>query len=198
MQCIPRSSVFVQCTTCMSALVPTSFILPCAVVSTQRTITFDDLPTTDENGNAIEFGNVPNGYQGFDWDLTAYINGPIYTPSPSGYQAGVVSSPNVALNAGGTASISRLTPFSMISLNTNAAWNIGQTNIFTGFLRDMQVAQVTAVVDDQATTLVQLNFNNVDLVTFEGSGGTQDPAAPASGTFVVIDNILVDDVPNAA
>lgn len=167
------------------------------MIVTQRTITFDDLPEGNPGGKI--FGPVPNGYQGFDWVNTFFVNGPMYAAAygPSAFHRGVVSSPNVITNptVGSPGSISRGTTFSMISLYAIANRGNGVHTTFTAFLHGIQVAQVSVVLDDQAPVLVMLNFNNVDQVTFIGSGGTNDP--DQKGVIIDIDNILIDDVPSS-
>jgi hypothetical protein len=81
---------------------------------TLTTIGFDDL-----SGAGVP---IPNGYNTLNWTLVNSYNGVNAPVNEQGYLTGIVSQPNEANNAGGgTASIFRATPFSVISVHVTAA-----------------------------------------------------------------------------
>ncbi len=81
------------------------------------TITFDDLPTPAAGGSVI-----PNGYAGLTWTNFDYVK----ATAPSVYNHALVSSPNVAFNAGGGgASISSPTPFDLSDFYLTSVYDTG-------------------------------------------------------------------------
>jgi hypothetical protein len=90
--------------------------------TTTLTIGFDDL-TSDPN-------HPISSYDTFDWSNVYVYNG--IGANGGGYRSGIVSPPNAAFNGrGNLATISRATPFSVISVYATAA-GAAQTVTFTG------------------------------------------------------------------
>jgi hypothetical protein len=127
------------------------------------TIGFDDLPGS---------GPVPSGYNTLNWlnvDVSTAINA-----SGPGYVTGIVSPPNAAFNGFGTpAKISRVTPFSVISVYATAAFDIqpAESVIFTA----SNGAILTQAINTAAPIFITFpdTFIGITSITFVGSGGFQ-------------------------
>jgi len=137
-----------------------------------QVINFDDLHTNT-------YIPISNGYAGLNWNNFYAINGN-YMPG-TGYQTGVVSSPNVAFNGSAwPATVSSGTAFNLVSGYFTAAWN-GET--FTATANTG--ATLTQAINTSGPTLVSFNLNNVNSVTFTSNGGSQ----------FALDNLSVTAVP---
>ena len=148
------------------------------------TITFDDLQ-----------GNIPNGYEGFDWNNLTVENGS--TRVGTGYQPGTVSPSNIAFNDDGNpASITSAAPFNLYGFYLTAAWYDGLEIVVTGLRNGTLVAGDEAELFPSATapTLFVLNWNDIDEVEFVSTGGKLHPGyVSGSGEEFALDNLMVDE-----
>jgi hypothetical protein len=153
----------------------------------QTTINFDDLPGTD--------GSIPNGYQGLDWSNFDFVD-PVGLGglNPSGYINGIVSPDKVAFNNNGLpASFSSASIFTVNSLYITAAWREGLNVLIEGLASASVIHSLNVVIGSLSPTLVNLNWDDVDQVTFTPSGGTHNPDYPnGEGTHVAIDDITIN------
>jgi PEP-CTERM motif len=148
------------------------------------TITFDDLSGSENP--------VPNGYGGLNWGNFYYLNADTYG-TPSGYQNGTVSHPNVAYNAfGSPANFSSATPFTLNSAYFTGAWNDGLMIEAQGFLGGSLVHDVIFTVNTSGPTLEKFNWTNVDNVNFISSGGTPHGYSGA-GEHFAMDNLTINE-----
>ena len=133
-------------------------------------------------------GEIPTGWASFDWSANFdWLNAAKYTPV-SGYQYGMVSSPNVAYNGyGDNVSFRRNTPFEIVSFDLTGAWRNGLEVTVTGFRKGVQVDSTTFTVNSTGPTLETLNWD-VNSVTFHSFGGT-DAGYGANGNQFVLDNL---------
>jgi hypothetical protein len=164
-------------------------------------INFDDPSFEGATGDFV----VPNGYGGLNWD-----NVHIYDPtnnhdlSPSGYDFSVVSSPNVAFNAGGSPiTISSDTIFSLNSVWLHSVWDNHLEVEVKGFLGEVPVPGADKIVFLDASgdlapapTLVTFDshFLGVDSVAFIPSKGTPF-YTKYYGPYFAMDNLNVDVLP---
>jgi hypothetical protein len=149
-----------------------------------ETIGFDDL-ITGPNGYTL----IYNGYAGLNWNNVQAGNG---QRLGVGYQAGVVSLPNVAFNsASALATISSISPetFTAVSVYATAAFNNGAIATFTAYQGGTQVGTISVTLSNtQPTLVVFLNtpgntFVDITSLTFSGPGGYYD--------IVAVDNLVV-------
>jgi hypothetical protein len=151
----------------------------------QTTINFDDRPAAATA--------IPNGYQGFNWTNFGAVD---YTSDAflaiSGYKFGIVSPANVGYNlSGNPAAFSAAAPFTLNSFYATAAWRNQLVVLVQGFLSGALVNAVTVLVDPTGPIFVDLDWENIDQVTIDTSGGT--PAGLNSNNFqVVIDDMKVN------
>ncbi len=142
-----------------------------------RLVTFDLI-----KGGSV--GPIPTGWASFDWSADFYWMNPAEASPGTGYQYGMVSSPNVAFNAGGdNVSFRRNTAFELVSVYLTGATRNGLKVTVTGFSKGVQVDSTTFTVNSTGPTLETLNWD-VNSVTFHSFGGTG-----GSGTQFVLDNL---------
>lgn len=99
---------------------------------------------------------------------------PINYSGSSGYQAGVVSSPNIAFNGSGDpASITSSNPFTFNSAYFTGVFRNGLSITVTGLHNGVLVGSDTFTVSAYAPTLEIFDFANVTEVDFSSAGGTQ-------------------------
>jgi hypothetical protein len=148
-------------------------------------ITFDDLPSP-----ALDVP-IPNGYHGLNWSNFDYLTASL--TSHNGYQNAVVSSDNVAFNAGGTLAVASADPFSVTSMYLTGAWNNGLNVTLSGYNGATLLDTTTVVVNTSGPTLVTLDWANLTALDFSSSGGTENPAYVGfgSGTQFALDNLLI-------
>ena len=180
------------------------FLLPLSILTllvfssassrSQTVITFDDIPLNNGTG---EF--LANSYHGLVWSNFAVANGILF-PSNShitnGYYYGLVSSSNVALNAGGSPSEidSPGTNFNFLGSYLTAAWNSNLNIEVQGFSGNTLLYDTTVVVSVTAPTLFTFNYMDIDRLYFNSFGG--DPAFNGiPGTHFVMDNFTFEFVP---
>jgi hypothetical protein len=125
-----------------------------------RLVTFDLIPDNGTLG-----GPIPQGWASFTWSSNfSWVNG---AAGGGGYQAGMVSAPNVAVNGNAAASsFRRNTPFQLVSFYLTSAWKNGLEVTVTGFRNDVEVNSATFTLSDSAPTLETLDWD-VNRVTFK-------------------------------
>jgi len=154
-----------------------------------ETLTFDELVTAVTDP-------IPNGYGGFQWNNFAFACRDFILSqyAGTGYDNGMVSTPNIAYNENGNpAAFSSDTPFTLNGAYLTGAWNNGLQIIVDGLVNDSVVYSRTVVVDTTSPTWFDFNFQNVTKVNFTSSGGT-----PAHGNDfgyqIIMDNLKVNEI----
>jgi hypothetical protein len=160
----------------------------------QTVITFDDLP------NSAGGANVPNGYQGLNWNNFGYLNGRSNNYNPSGYPYSVISPNNVSFNWSGTqASISSpLLPFDFDSAYLTAAWCDALHVQVLGYVGGVQTYSNIYTLSATNPTLINFNYRGVDIIVFNSSGGTPHPGYSASGEQFAMDSVTIVTNPPAS
>ncbi len=150
------------------------------------------LPTGfDELGGG---GNraVPQGYAGLYWNNFDFLDALDTTLSPSGYQNGMISPPNVIFNLhGNPASIIGVIPFDLLSTYVTAAWRDNLTLQVVGSSDGATKFAITTNLSTTTPILLQFNFFGVDRVDFVTSGGTTNGAYAESGFQFAMDDVLI-------
>lgn len=164
----------------------------------QTVITFDDIITSSSNGSLT----IPNGYQGLNWSNLGVIDAADYAYNPSGYQNGTVSGKNVGYSGGGSGLISTIAPGSTFTFNSGyftATWNDGLSWSADGYRNGVKVfSSPTTLLNVTTPTLITLDFVNIDQIQFTVGGGTLHPGYAGAGSYFVMDNLKVSDLPNAS
>jgi hypothetical protein len=153
-----------------------------------RLITFDSLHGSDEK--------IPDGWGGLHWSTDFYYLNGASEPG-SGYDNGVVSPPNVAINAyGATVSFGRRAPFELVGFDLTAAWRDGLNVKVTGKLNGVKVDVETLTVNASGPTLETFDWE-VNQVVFYAYGGASAHLG-SRGTEFALDNLTVGPVPEAS
>jgi len=174
-----------------------SAIMLMAVVirAQQTTITFDDL------ANSADGANVPNGYQGFNWNNFGYLNGRTNNYNPSGYPYSIVSPNNVSFNWAGTQALisSPLLPFDFESAYLTAAWRDNLQVQVLGYVGGLLTYSNTYTLSATNPTPINFNYRGVDIIAFNSSGGTPHSGYTSTGTQFAMDNVTIvtNPPPNA-
>lgn len=157
-----------------------------------------ELITFDNLSDGGEGTPISNGYAGLNWTNFNVLNTQL-DPDPAGYQNGVVSLPNVALNGGGhAASFSSAGEFTLTSAYVGAGWNDGLSVVVLGKLNGVQVDSTTLTVNTSGSTLEMFNWSGINEVDFSSSGGTPNPQfTSGAGTEFYLDNLSVVPEPTA-
>jgi Immunoglobulin domain len=153
------------------------------LAGTPTLVTFDNL-----SGSS---GQVPDGYNNLTWGNFYCLDGLTYG-QPSGYTAGVVSSPNIVYNGyGSPAAISSVAPFDFLSAYLTAAWNDNLHFELKGYNGNTLVYDNTYALNAATPTLIRFNYLGVTSVQFLSSGGTLHPGYGGNGEQFVMDNVNV-------
>jgi hypothetical protein len=154
-------------------------------------LTFDDL--TPPPG-AMQ---IPNGYEGFQWNNFYVSNAATYSGNPSGYLAGMISRPNVAFNwFANPAQLSNVNPFDLNSGYFTGAWNDGLQLEVRGYIGLTLAYDNTYTLSATAPSLLNFNYFGVTSVDFISSGGIHHPGYDSgAGTHFAMDNLTVTIVP---
>lgn len=158
----------------------------------QLTITFDDLPGAE---NA-----VPNGYKGLNWSNFNFLRATTFTPSPSGYLAGLTSGSKVAYSGFTSVqpqSISAATPFQLFSFQMTAAWYDGISVEVSGLLGGSEVFRQTLNPSSTSPTLYSFGGASIDTLTFvhdENSGTPNLAYGNNCCQQFALDDLIVDGV----
>jgi hypothetical protein len=146
-------------------------------------ITFDDLPND----------SVITSYAGLTWDNFTALDGVNYA-GPSGYNAGVISTNNVAYGQDGvTSTITNSTSFSLISGYLTAAWYDNLQIEVLGYYQGTLVYSNVYVPSATTPTNFVFNYFNVTEVDFSSSGGTPHAGYGSVGTQYILDNVVVSN-----
>ena len=154
-----------------------------AFANTNSLVTFDELTQT-ASGLA-----VPANYAGLNWNNFFYIDGVNYAGNPSGFQAGVVSSNNVAYNVSTNPASIVGGLFDLNSAYLTAAWNDNLEVEAKGYIGGVLSYDQTYTLSATARTLIQFNYLGVDQVDFVASGGSHHAGYNGTGTNFVMDNV---------
>ncbi len=152
--------------------------------------TFDDLPPSAGSP-------VPGGYHGLIWNNFDYLNGLNYSVNSNGYDAGVVSSSNVAFNAyGNPADVTSATGahFNFISAELTSAWNDNLQVEAQGYVDGALTYDQTYTLSATTPTLIVFNYLGVTEVNFISSGGTTHAGYTGGGINFAMDNVSVGAV----
>ncbi|MAP96001.1 MAG: hypothetical protein CMK07_13725 [Ponticaulis sp.] len=141
-------------------------------------INFDDL--------SGHLDPIPTSYMGLTWSSDwYYMDGPQYgiDNGPNGYTNGTVSAPNVAYNGfAAPVEFSSTTDFNLYSIQLASAWVDNLAVTIQAWDDGVMVDSHVATVDTTGSSLVILNFNSVDRVTFDSGFVSQ----------FALDNLMFD------
>jgi hypothetical protein len=128
-----------------------------------KLITFDLLKGSDEQ--------IPAGWAGFHWsDNFFYLDGADFPGT--GFDNGIVSSPNVAFNNGvNTVGFGRQKPFEIVSFYVTAAYRTGLQFRVSGLLDGAVVDRKTFTINPSGPTLITLDWSDINHVVFYAYGG---------------------------
>ena len=159
----------------------TSFILGLAVSTLANAVVigFDDIN-----------GDVPDGYQGLQWDNMYVLAG--NDNAGTGYQSGMVSSPNVAYNGSADPAAASDGQFSLCSAWFTAAWNTGLEVTVEGWLDGSQEYTRTVVVDNTGATQFFYDFIGIDELRFTSAGGVDAGDDGGSGEHFALDDMDIE------
>jgi hypothetical protein len=176
---------------CCLATIAVALVLATDVRAT--TLTFDDLPT------AYIYGSfVPNGYGGLNWSNMDYLNpATVQYPYPatgSGYQNGMLSSPNVAFNGQANPVIVNGDQFTFNSAYFTGAWNDGLTISIEGYKDSGRPYTATFTVNTTSPTLEVFNWTGLNTLVFTSNGGVNHGYGDGGFEFAM-DNMTINEVP---
>jgi hypothetical protein len=171
-----------------SLMLAAVLLTACAAFANEL-LTFDDI-----NATGFPVAAIPDGYQGFNWTNFGVVNAPAFVPV-SGFDAGLISPPNVAFNGvGAPANFSSATAFALTSGYFTGAWNDGLNIMIEGFNGATLEDSTTIVVSSTAPTLETFNWTNLTEVTFDAFGGTKNVNYVGSGTEFALDNLDLNGI----
>jgi hypothetical protein len=154
------------------------------------------LITFDEFDASTGRVRIPNGYQGLNWaNFFAFPGAPYTDP---GYQAALVSGPNVAFNGGGApADISSTSTFSLVSGYFTGVFNDGMSLEVQGYDGATLLYEQTYTISlNEPRDYIVFNFNGITDAHFISSGGTADPNNGGGFGFeFAVDNLTISTVP---
>jgi hypothetical protein len=128
-----------------------------------KLITFDLLKGSDKP--------IPTGWAGFHWSTDFYYLDGADFPG-TGFDNGVVSSPNVAFNNGvNTVGFGRQKPFEIVSFYVTAAYRNDLNFRVSGLLDGTVVDSETVKINTSGPTLITLDWNDINHVVFYAYGG---------------------------
>lgn len=152
-----------------------------------------DFDSLAETANGIQ---IPNGYQGFNWNNFYELDG--LTASGSGYLPGTVSQRNVAFNwFSNPASLNLASggQFNFSGAYLTAAWNDGLEVEVQGFRNNSQVYDQIVFPSATSPTFFTFNYRNIDSLTFNSFGGIHHNGYRLFGSQFVLDNFTYTLVP---
>jgi len=158
-------------------------VRPCTLQVGLPLLTFDDL--YDPNWN-----QMPTGYGGVSWSNFYFLNAMTY--GSSGYQAAMVSSPNVIFNGNSQpASIRSPAPFDLLSAVLAGVWDDNLIVEARGYIGNVLAYDVTNTLSATVATPVHFNYFGVTAVSFLTSGGTKHTAYNGAGRYFAMDNVIL-------
>ena len=155
-------------------------------------VNFDDLDAS--LGDIILDSLSP--YQGFDWaNFSVYTN----TPGFTGFNNGIVSSPNAAYTSGDSlgspiiSTISSTSAFDFVSAYLGAGWYDGLNVTVEGFDGATEDFSKTVTVDTSGAQLFTFNFDGIDELKIFSTvtTSTTDPfgCGPSGCSNVTLDDL---------
>lgn len=174
------------------SVVSTNAGLSVYVAGSSFLIPFDDLATPDVGANGIGvIGPIPANYNGVNWNNIWVLDAMDYPPI-SGYQAGMISTKNVAFNDfANPASITSTAPFNFLSAYLTAAWYDNLQVEVQGYVGSILTYDNTYTLSATAPTLINFNYLGVNEVYFSAFGGTQHASYSYNGEFFAMDNVTI-------
>jgi hypothetical protein len=168
-------------------------IVPSSSTRSQIVVTFDDL--VDKGGGTV----ITNAYQGLSWSNFAVGNAILlsnFLGYAEGYNYGMVSASNVALNAGGDpAEIdARGTNFDLLSAYLTGAWNSNLNIEVQGFRNGTLLYDTTVVASATSPTLFTFDYMDIDRLYFNSFGGEPAFGGSTREQFVM-DNLTFEFIP---
>jgi hypothetical protein len=140
---------------------------------------------------------VPNGYGGLNWENVRVVDADSYVPS--GYQAGTISHPFVALNenpslVADVATISSPTLLDFNSVYLTGAWNDGLVILVEGF----QGANTTPIYSHSVTTSYYaptfFNADYVGVTRVAFTAANPGTVVQLGGTYFAMDDLTINGV----
>lgn len=141
-------------------------------------LTFDDVSV--KGGHEDEVGKdkaMPDTYAGLQWD-NIWAQDVTSSKVRSGYATGLISRPIALYNSyGDEATISRKDrSFDLISAYMASAWKANVKLEVKGYRNGKLVYSTTDFIGPTRAERIQFGYTDVDKVTFDTTGGTDDPA----------------------
>jgi hypothetical protein len=139
---------------------------------------------------------VPNGYAGMNWNnifvLAADLCGGNH--AGSGYDTGTISEEYVAFNGNGAPAATSSGVFTYNGAYYTGAWRDGLNVTVKGFLGLSELFSDVVVVNTDAPFLHLANWAGIDRITWQASGGVQDPTLlNGAGTQFVMDDLMINE-----
>lgn len=164
-------------------------------------ITFDDVKVSEGTEFSSLYGNIPNGYKGFNWyafnALMPYYYGVAY---PSGYKNSIVSPDKVAWLGFGSISnpipsvISSDIPFTFHSAYFTAGWNDGVTILVQGYHGTTLTFSKNVLADTSGPTLFSFEWSNLTSLSFTSSGGVSHGYVDFRNMTVTASDFAIDNL----
>jgi hypothetical protein len=157
----------------------------------QTVITFDDTPVP------FSGTNIPNGYQGLNWNNFGLANPSLqFNGVRNGYYYGMVSLSNDAFNdfAYPAEIDSAGTNFNFLSTYLTGAWNSNLIINVEGFRSGALVYDTAVVAAATNATLFTFNYLDIDRLYFDAFGGAY-AGFGGEGPVFVMDNFMFEFIP---
>jgi hypothetical protein len=140
-------------------------------IARAQTLTFDDVNTSDCSNYWYQL--LPNGYRGFNWDNFYVVNGTLFGDCHgghgTGWQTGVVSSPNAAFNGyASPADFWSTNPFTFNSVYATSGL-AHQAVTFSGWLGGTQLYAQTVFLSAAGPQPLTFNWGGIDKVELSAS-----------------------------
>lgn len=161
-------------------------------ISSTITLNFADLPSAEDKSI-----NIPMRYKGLRWTTIAYMHRSFATKkyAKTGYASAFTKDGSVHVAFfKDKATIGTALPtesFTLLSLDACGAWRIDLQLTIKGYRNATVTATHTATLIFGKPQPIQLQWNNIDKITLESSGGTPNPDCPQSASPHVILTRLV-------
>ncbi|MEM7553880.1 MAG: PEP-CTERM sorting domain-containing protein [Cyanobacteria bacterium P01_A01_bin.84] len=169
----------------ITALGSATIMLVTVEVSKAVVLTFDDIEPVET------YGRVPDNYGGLNWDNFGFVNSSFHPGS--GYDRGVASGKYTAFNwRSGIAKVSG-NGFDFNSASFASAWNNNLNILVEGFAGDGIKYSTTVIVNPDAPSSFDFNYQDIDRLVFTSSGGIDaNPSDKDSGSHFALDNFTFD------
>ncbi len=144
-----------------------------------------------EIGHAAIEAQLPANYGGLSWSASTWVmnTGAYGNVSDSGYARGTTSGSFAAFtNLEQPITVSATNgQFDFVGASLTAAWNDNLNVAISGFRGGAQVFSQNIVISDDAPARIELNWTDLDSITFRPFGGT-DAGTLGTGQHLVIDD----------